>query len=184
MVKEAAKQKIVALYSPQVDQTSDSVFIELIKEDEPKLTAFIQSWLGSIQWICYSPFRLKHKRKNWYIGIFETFPEEKNWVVEEKDLVYQPIRSSDAGGQHVNKVSSTIRIIHIPSGLQLVAMDSRPQHQNKKLAKERLLEKHKQRNENTLELKEKQNWLNQLQIKRGNSIRILIGSQFKSKGSN
>ncbi|WP_413511930.1 hypothetical protein [Myroides odoratus] len=78
MVKEAAKQKIVALYSPQVDQTSDSVFIELIKEDEPKLTAFIQSWLGCIQWICHSPFRLKHKRKNWYMGIFETFPEEKS----------------------------------------------------------------------------------------------------------
>ncbi|WP_413511929.1 peptide chain release factor-like protein [Myroides odoratus] len=104
--------------------------------------------------------------------------------MEEKDLVYQPIRISGVGGQHVNKVSSAIRIIHIPSGLQLVAMDSRSQHQNKKLAKKRLLEKLKQRNENTLELKEKQNWLNQLQINRGNSIRTFIGSHFKSKGSN
>ena len=85
-------------------------------------------------------FRKMHKRKNWFIGIFEMM-QQKNTSISEKDIQYQAMRSSGAGGQHVNKVSSAIRATHVPTGIGTVAMDSRSQHQNKKLATERLLKK-------------------------------------------
>ncbi len=49
------------------------------------------------------------------------------------------MRSSGNGGQNVNKVNSAVRAIHKSSGLSVVAMDSRSQHQNKKIATIRLL---------------------------------------------
>lgn len=184
LVKEANQQQLIATYLPSTTAASDSIFIEIKGTDKQGIQAFIESWLGSIQWVCSSPLRPKHKRKNWFIGIFETEPREQLVLWEEKDFVYQAIRSSGAGGQHVNKVSSAVRITHLPTGLQVIAMDSRSQHQNKKLAKERLLLKLEQSKENHAELVEKQTWMNQLQIARGNPTRLFIGPQFKQKGSN
>jgi len=181
--KEAAQQKINCIVRPKTESNSDSVFIELGHENMEQLNTFIQSWVGSIQWICTSPFRPKHKRKNWFIGVFETHEAETTLVLEEKEVVYQAIRSSGAGGQHVNKVSSAVRVTHLPSGIHAVAMDSRSQHQNKKLAKERLLTKLEKRNGNVQEAQEKQTWLNQLQIERGNPTRVFVGLTFKKKGS-
>jgi peptide chain release factor len=183
LVKEANQQQLVATYLPSTTAASDSIFIEIKGTDKQGIQAFIESWLGSIQWVCSSPLRPKHKRKNWFIGIFETEPREQAVLWEEKDFAYQAIRSSGAGGQHVNKVSSAVRITHLPTGLQVIAMDSRSQHQNKKLAKERLLLKLEQFKENHAELVEKQTWMNQLQIVRGNPTRLFIGPQFKQKGS-
>lgn len=183
LVKEANQQQLVATYLLSTTAASDSIFIEIKGTDKQGIQAFIESWLGSIQWVCSSPLRPKHKRKNWFIGIFETEPREQAVLWEEKDFAYQAIRSSGAGGQHVNKVSSAVRITHLPTGLQVIAMDSRSQHQNKKLAKERLLLKLEQSKENHAELVEKQTWMNQLQIVRGNPTRLFIGPQFKQKGS-
>lgn len=184
LVKEANQQQLIATYLPSTTAASDSIFIEIKGTDKQGIQAFIESWLGSIQWVCSSPLRPKHKRKNWFIGIFETEPREQLVLWEDKDFAYQAIRSSGAGGQHVNKVSSAVRITHLPTGLQVIAMDSRSQHQNKKLAKERLLLKLEQSKENHAELVEKQTWMNQLQIARGNPTRLFIGPQFKQKGSN
>ncbi|KGO97289.1 peptide chain release factor H [Flavobacterium enshiense DK69] len=141
---------------------------------------FVTSWIGTIQWIGKSAFRKFHKRKNWFIGIFE-IEKTKEIVFSEKDIQYQAMRSSGAGGQHVNKVSSAIRATHLPTGLSVVSMDSRSQHQNKKLATERLLQKLKE--ESVLQIKNQfqAQWTNQLQIERGNPIRTFEGSDFKKQ---
>ena len=141
---------------------------------------FTASWIGTIQWIGKSTFRKFHKRKNWFIGIFE-IEKSKEMVFSEKDIQYQAMRSSGAGGQHVNKVSSAIRATHLPTGLSVVSMDSRSQHQNKKLATERLLQKLKE--ESVLQIKNQfqTQWTNQLQIERGNPIRTFEGSDFKKQ---
>jgi len=139
---------------------------------------FVNSWVGTIQWIGQSQFRALHKRKNWFIGIFE-IDKQKFVSFSEKDIQYQAMRSSGAGGQHVNKVSSAIRAIHLPTGIAVVAMDSRSQHQNKKLATERLLKKIE--DEKILQLKNHvgKQLENQLNIQRGNPIRVFTGSDFK-----
>lgn len=141
---------------------------------------FVASWTGTIQWIGKSTFRKLHKRKNWFIGIFETDAQPVQ-SVSEKDIRYQAMRSSGAGGQHVNKVSSAIRATHVPTGLSTVAMDSRSQHQNKKLATERLLEKIRLSELELLKKQESHQWENQLLVERGNPKRTFTGSDFKKQ---
>lgn len=152
----------------------------LIQIEGTKAKAFIQSWVGTIQWIGQSTFRKFHKRKNWFIGVFEV-EQSAPTQFSEKDIQYQAMRSSGAGGQHVNKVSSAIRATHIPTKISVVAMDSRSQHQNKKLATERLLQKLEESKMEQLKNEFQTTWTNQLQIQRGNPIRVFTGSDFKKE---
>ena len=144
------------------------------------VSEFVDSWTGTIQWIGQSSFRKMHKRKNWFIGVFEMDTLQLK-TISEKDIQYQAMRSSGAGGQHVNKVSSAIRATHLPSGLSVVSMDSRSQHQNKKLATERLLEKFKVFELEMIKKQASQQWENQLNVARGNPKRTFNGSDFKSE---
>ncbi|MGO4770150.1 peptide chain release factor H [Flavobacterium sp. W22_SRS_FK3] len=144
------------------------------------LNEFVNSWVGTIQWIGQSQFRKFHKRKNWFIGIFEVDKTTRTEIAE-KDIQYQAMRSSGAGGQHVNKVSSAVRATHLPTGISVVAMDSRSQHQNKKLAAERLLQKFKDETVKQFKAEFQSQWMNQLQIQRGNPIRVFQGSDFKKQ---
>lgn len=157
--------------------TVASAMVQVIGKEA---TVFSNSWVGTIQWIGKSTFRKLHKRSNWFIGVFEVDPTPSR-AFSEKDIQYQAMRSSGAGGQHVNKVSSAIRATHVPSGISVVSMDSRSQHQNKKLATERLLVKLNQAQLQLLQQQFQQQWNNQLAIARGNPIRIFEGSDFKKQ---
>ena len=155
--------------------TVQSVSIQL---NGKTLDVFLSNWVGTIQWIGTSTFRKHHKRKNWFIGCFEmSFVETME--ISEKEIQYQAIRSSGPGGQHANKVSSAIRAVHIVTGIQVLVMDSRSQHQNKKMAKQRLREKVAQHNREQLLKGIEDQWRNHLQLERGNPVRVFKGSDFK-----
>jgi len=66
-----------------------------------------------------------------------------------KEVDFQTLRGSGPGGQHRNKVETTVRAVHVPTGLTVVASDHRSQLRNKELAlerlRERLLEKQKKK---------------------------------------
>ena len=157
--------------------TVQSVSLELKGRQLP---VFLNDWLGSIQWIGTSTFRKYNKRKNWFIGCYELNQFQQK-TINEKEIQFQAIRSSGAGGQHVNKVSSAIRAKHIPTGIQVLVMDSRSQHQNKKIAIERLKEKIAAHNTNQLKEAVKNEWENHLSLERGNPTRVFTGSDFKQK---
>lgn len=181
MLDEAEDQQIEAIVL-QREASSDNGTVEsaLVALKGKSIDAFVVSWTGTIQWIGKSSFRKFHKRKNWFIGVFE-MDQLQMPKVSEKDIQYQAMRSSGAGGQHVNKVSSAIRATHLPSGLSTVAMDSRSQHQNKKLATERLLEKIKGFELEALKQQVSRQWENQLNVERGNPTRTYTGSDFKKQ---
>lgn len=184
ILEEARKSGLDAqVLSKEDGQENGTVASVMIKFSGDIVADFTNEWVGTIQWIGKNNFRKFHKRKNWFIGIFEV---EKVALasVDENEISYQAMRSSGAGGQHVNKVSSAIRATHIPTGISVQAMDSRSQHQNKKLAKERLLIK---LNEEKLKLYEEQfvkQWQNQLQVERGNPVKVFSGTDFKKRNEN
>lgn len=133
---------------------------------------FIENWKGSIQFIAKSKFRPNHKRKNWFIGVFEIedFFELK---IDEKDLEFQTMRCSGNGGQNVNKVNSAVRVTHLPTKIQVVAMDSRSQLENKRIAVERLKLKILEMNAKKSSEQKQNQWMNHLQLERGNPKRVL-----------
>nr|WP_315253369.1 peptide chain release factor H [uncultured Flavobacterium sp.] len=181
MLEEAQNNQIEAtVLQREAGTENGTVLTALILLKGKTVVEFVDSWKGSIQWIGQSSFRKMHKRKNWFIGIFEMDALAIK-SISEKDIQYQAMRSSGAGGQHVNKVSSAVRATHVPSGLSTVAMDSRSQHQNKKLATERLLEKFKVFELEMIKKQVNSQWENQLHVTRGNPTRTFSGSDFKNQ---
>ena len=159
--------------------TIQSVSIQL-KGNQP--ADFLKNWLGTIQWIGTSTFRKFHKRKNWFIGCFEVdeLPNLSGMSILEKDIQFQAIRSSGAGGQHVNKVSSAIRAKHLKTGIQVLVMDSRSQRQNKKIAIKRLQEKLEEFTVDQAKEQLKNQWKNHQTLERGNPVRVFKGTDFKT----
>lgn len=157
------------------NMTLQSVTIQL---EGKNLSTFLNQWKGTIQWIGVSTFRPRHKRKNWFVGLYE-IEQQQQFQIHEKDVNYQATRSSGPGGQHVNKVSSAIRAIHKPTNTQVLVMDSRSQHQNKKIARIRLQEKVNELQLKALKSSVKNQWENHLKLERGNPIQVFKGSDFK-----
>ena len=146
-------------------------------KNEPDI---ISDWIGTIQWVSQSPFRIHHKRKNWFIGVFEISSAIMK-DLELKDVIFEAIRSSGPGGQHVNKVSSAIRAVHKPSGISVKVMDTRSQMQNKRLAKERLIQLWNQYQLEKIRDQNDSNWTNHLNLQRGNPIKVFKAKEFKLK---
>lgn len=161
-------------------QESGTILSAIIQVSGNALKEAIQTWLGTIQWIQKSPYRPNYGRKNWFIGVFEVNPAEAlSW--NKNEIVYQSVRSSGAGGQHVNKVSSAVRATHTPTGTMVFVQESRSQMQNKKIARERIREKlEKVQSEKLVEVVN-QTWSQHHELERGNPVRTFTGMDFKPK---
>jgi peptide chain release factor len=134
---------------------------------------------GTVQWICQSPYRLHHKRKNWYVDI-SVIPEAES-VCKEDEIRFERFHCGGKGGQNVNKVETGVRLIHIPTGLVVTSTAERSQYQNKKnaLMKLNVLLHQKER-----EAQRKQTndaWREHTKIVRGNPVRTYVGMDFKRK---
>jgi len=159
--------------------TLNSVTI-LVEGTEKQLIHFSKNWVGTIQWVGQSTFRKYHKRKNWFIAINELDLAGASFEISDRDIRYEATKSGGPGGQHVNKVSSAIRAVHKPTGIFVKVSDSRSQHQNKKMAKERLVQLLKIREIEDQKAAIQSNWQNHNELQRGNPVRVFKGADFKS----
>ena len=135
---------------------------------------YLKSEKGVHRLVRISPFNAAGKRQTSFVScdVMPDIEEDVDVEIKDDDLRIDTYRSSGAGGQHINKTSSAIRITHFPTGIVVQCQNERSQHMNKDKAMQMLKAK-------LLILREQENLAKESDI-RGEVKEIGWGSQIRS----
>ena len=178
MMKQAKQQGIeLQVLENKAGELNGTLLSATMMATGSNLDAFISEWAGTIQWIAQSPYRKYNKRKNWFVGV-AAFDVKELMQWNTKDVKLETCRSSGPGGQNVNKVETAVRGTHLPSGLQVMAMDTRSQLENKKLCLARLEAKIIVWQTEQLMAQQQSQWQEHNELERGNPVKTIKAELF------
>ena len=168
--KKGYKAKLIDMQ----DDTEGGIKSATLLVEGENAYGYLKNEKGVHRLVRISPFDSSGRRHTSFASLDVTpeIDEDVDVKINPDDLRIDTFRSSGAGGQHVNKTDSAIRITHIPTNIVVTCQNERSQHQNKDTAMKLLMSK-------LIELKEQEKKENLEELK-GDYSQITWGSQIRS----
>ncbi len=179
-------EMLLRMYNRWCEQNGYEVeLVDLLSDDEAGIKSatfivrghaaygYLQAEKGVHRMIRISPYDTSKRRHTSFASV-DVVPEveEEDYVINPDDLKIDTFRASGAGGQHVNKTDSAVRITHLPTGLVFTCQSDRSQHSNRTRAMKVLQAK--------LAEISRQEQAEEIDAERGQQREIAWGSQIRT----
>lgn len=131
---------------------------------------------GTVEWICKSPLRPHHKRRNWFIDV-SVLPDAAERKAGGR-IRAQFFRCGGNGGQNVNKVETGVRLVDEDTGIAVKCTEERGQAMNRRRAERKMADAIAELRGAGAKARETAKWRESTRLVRGNPVRVYEGEDF------